>query len=654
MKRPVAILTILAALFGAGAAAAQDSVVVTWNRLMLETIAANPPAPTLVTWRMYIVSTSMYDAWAAYDDVAVGTQFGDLLRRPAAEHTVANKEAAVSYAAYRALLYVYPNQKDEYDALMADLGYPLSNSTDLTTPAGIANVVTDAVIASRETDGSNALGGFQQVTSPTFPELYEPVNSPAAGSPGAPGGEEFDPNHWQPLRVPTGTVVDGNGNPVVDPNDPDSFVDQSFLTPHWGAVRPFAMTDGSQFLPPAPPQRGSAETYTDFFGNVSTNDEAYVIQANEVLAFNATLTDRQKVIAEFWADGPRTWTPPGHWNQIAQGISIRDQHTVGDDVKMFFALNAALLDAAISSWDAKRRYDFVRPVSALQDLYFDQEIQAWGGPNQGTQTILGQEWQPYQQTTFVTPAFAEYVSGHSTFSRASREALFLFAGTDELYDGVTTLGDDFDGDGVEDMMGEHIVEPGGLIFEDGPDETIVLRWDTMLEASDEAGISRLYGGIHFQDGDRWGREMGRQIGEQAFARAQQFWQGIDQGNTAEQPCVPGPNTLCVGDRWEIQVLVSTDQGDGANLLGHAVELTEVGVDQGGLFWFFDSGNPELLIKVLDGCSMTGHHWVLASASSNVGFTLRVRDTQDGSLWTHTNPDRNPAAAIIDTEAQPCD
>lgn len=645
------VLSALCSL-GLPAEASAETDVVRWNQVMLQSIALNPPAPTLVTWRMHLVSSAVYDAWAVYDDVALAYHTGDLLRRPAAERTDANRSAAVSQAFYGALSYVYPNQKDLYDGLMEELGYEPSDSRDPSTPRGIGNLMVDIAIASRLDDGSNLQGGYQQVTSDVFPDLYAPVNSDDPTAPNAPGGPEFDPNHWVPLRVPNGTLTDGAGNAILDHDDPSTFDTQSFLSPHWGAVRAFALESGDQFLPPAPPQRGSDAEYVDALGNVTTNDEAYREQTAEILQTSADLTDEQKVIAEFWADGPRTWTPPGHWNQLAQGLSIRDGHGLGDDVKMYFALNGALHDAAVSSWDAKRRHDYIRPISAIRHEYFDQAVEAWGGPNMGTQTILGRDWQPYQSLTFVTPPFGEFVSGHSTFSRASREVLFAFTGSDVLYDGVTTLGEDYDGDGLEDMLGQHVVPPGHLMFEDGPAETIVLRWDTMLEASDEAGFSRRYGGIHFQDGDLRGREMGRQIGQQAFAHAQALWNGVDAGEPTGS-CAPDAHTLCIGDRWEIQATYSTTQGGGSAGLGEALSLADAGVDQGGLFSFFDQDNPELLVKVLDGCAINNHYWVFLAAATNVGYTVQVRDVEDGTLWSHANPDRNLSAAVADVEAHAC-
>lgn len=650
--RPLPCLALLCLLLSFPASASAETDVVRWNQVMLEAIALNPPAPTLVTWRMHLVSSAVYDAWAAYDDVALAYHTGDLLRRPAAEHNDANRAAAVSQAFYTALSYVYPNQTDLYDALMTDLGYQPSDSRDPSEPQGLGNLMVDIAVASRHGDGSNFENGWGQITSDVFPELYEPVNSDDPTASNSPGGIDFDPNRWVPLRVANGTLTDGSGNAILDHDDPSTYNTQSFLSPHWGAVKAFALESGDQFLPPAPPQLGSDAEYVDALGNVLTNDEAWKAQTEEILETSGNLTDEQKVIAEFWADGPRTWTPPGHWNQLAQGLSIRDGHMLSDDVKMYFALNGALHDAAVSSWDAKRRYDFIRPISAIRHFYFDQMVDAWGGPDQGTQTILGRDWQPYQSLTFVTPPFGEFVSGHSTFSRSSREVLLAFTGSDALYDGVTLIGDDYDGDGNEDLLGQHVVPPGHLMFENGPDEEIVMQWPTMLEASDSAGFSRRYGGIHFQDGDLRGREMGRQIGQQAFAFAQNLWSGVDTG-APTGVCAPDANTLCIGDRWEIQVAYATEQGGGLAGVGEAVSLESAGVTQGGLISFFDATNPELLVKVLDGCDINGHYWVMLSAATNVGYTLQVRDVTDGSAWNHVNPDGLLSAAVADVEAEPC-
>jgi hypothetical protein len=140
------------------------------------------------------------------------------------------------------------------------------------------------------------------------------------------------------------------------------------------------------------------------------------------------LDDTRKVMAEYWADGPRSVTPPGHWNLFAQYVSRRDANTLDEDARLYFALNNALLDASITAWDGKRNWDSVRPITAVRWLMRGKTIQAWGGPYQGPSYIKGEDWIPYQPPTDPTPPFAEYTSGHSTFSCAAAEVLTAFTG----------------------------------------------------------------------------------------------------------------------------------------------------------------------------------------------------------------------------------
>jgi hypothetical protein len=297
-----------------------------------------------------------------------------------------------------------------------------------------------------------------------------PVNSPDAIN---------DPNRWQPLRV-----ANGQGG----------FVVQSYLGPHWGLVTPFALTSGSQFRPTT--------------GPATIADPLYWAQTQQVLGYSAGLTDTQKVIAEYWKDGPRSETPPGHWCLFAQFVSARDQHELDDDVFLFFAQANAVFDAGIAAWDAKRFYISVRPITAVHYLYTGQMVTAWAGPCLGTQPIPGQTWVPYQPTTIVTPPFPEYLSGHSTFSAASAEILARFTGSD-TFGSSTTI-----------PALSSVVEPGCT-----PSSDITLSWPTFSAAADQAGLSRRYGGIHFEQGDLDGRHLGRQVGALVWARAQAYLNG---------------------------------------------------------------------------------------------------------------------------------
>lgn len=214
------------------------------------------------------------------------------------------------------------------------------------------------------------------------------------------------------------------------------------------------------------------------------------------------------MIAEYWADGPKSELPPGHWDLFAQFVSRRDGHGVDDDVKMFFALTNAIFDAGVVAWDNKIAFDSVRPITAVRQLWHGQPVRAWGGPYQGTQVIDGAAWLPYQPSTFPTPPFAEYSSGRSNFSAAGAEILRRSTGSDRFGYSLTV------------PAGSSKVEPGAV-----PATDTTLSWATFSEAADEAGISRRYGGIHFAQGDLDARATGRAAATQAWVKAQTYVKG---------------------------------------------------------------------------------------------------------------------------------
>jgi hypothetical protein len=216
----------------------------------------------------------------------------------------------------------------------------------------------------------------------------------------------------------------------------------------------------------------------------------------------------QKVRVEYWADGPASETPPGHWCLFAQAISRKDGHSLDQDAKLLFALANAELDASITAWNAKRRWDYVRPITAVRTRRAGQLVLAWGGPYQGTRLIRGENYLPYQPMTFLTPPFPEYVSGHSTFSAAGARVLRLFTGSD-LFGARITI-----------AAGSSRIEPGAT-----PAVAMVLTWPTLTTALDEAGSSRRQGGIHFLDGDLGGRDLGDAVGANAWAKAQTYFNG---------------------------------------------------------------------------------------------------------------------------------
>ncbi len=445
-----------------------NNAAIQWNNAVLQAIENVGMGPTPASRAIAITHTCMYDAWATYDAVAVATRPNGIPRQ-AGRYTDATM--AVSYAAYRALLDLFPSQASLFTTQMNNLGYdPADTSTDTTTQTGVGNVAAQAVLAFRHSDGSNQAGNYADTSG------YVPVNTP---------DQIIDPTRWQPLRI-----SNGNGG----------FVVQKYLTPHWGTVTPFALASGSQFRPSGPVRDATSS--------------AYKSQADQILQYSAQLNDQTKTIADYWANGPHTVTPPGHWDVFAQCfaaqyLSLKYKHDLNNDVKMFFALGNAIFDAGIAAWDCKRAYDSVRPITAVHYLYSGKQITAWAGYGKGTQSIDGGQWIPYQEPTVVTPPFPEYISGHSTFSATGAYILQQVTGSDLF------------GDSYIALPGSSDIEPGitpKLL-------PVTLLWLTLSSAADQAGLSRRYGGIHFQQGDLDGRLVGQQVATQAWSKAQSYING---------------------------------------------------------------------------------------------------------------------------------
>jgi Domain of unknown function (DUF6851)/VCPO second helical-bundle domain len=473
-----------------GTPRASDNVVLKWNEQLLNTIRRNPKTtgPTVTARAIGILNTAIYDAWAPYDPVAVGTRLLSQYRRPAAEDTLANKNEAISYAAYRVLTDLFKDSTSvaAYNQQMSDLGYdPTDTSIDTTTPQGIGNVTAQAEIDFRHTDGSNQLGDNPNGTGVPYSDTtgFTPVNTWLTVN---------DPWKWQPLCVPLVPY----GTPCTSP----SAVQQPY-TPQWGQITPFGINPQTHMpyeLPTMPGLRKNAD------GSYDTTDIA------QALRDTSNLTDAQKVTAEYWADGPGTAFPPGHMVTFAEALSRMRGDTLDQDVKLFFALGNGQMDASIACWNVKYlpSNDTVRPITAIRERYKNQLITSWLGPGKGFGQVLGQNWQPYQALNVVTPPFPEYVSGHSTFTAAGRTILALFYGTDNLNAQVTI------------PAGSSKIEPGIT-----PRKPVVLTWKTLTDAADQAGMSRRWGGIHFQSGDMDGRTLGKVVGNDDWTKAQTFIDG---------------------------------------------------------------------------------------------------------------------------------
>lgn len=596
------------------------------------------PAP-IHARNLFHTAVAMYDAWAAYDNVAETYLLGktvhgyvipfDGINQPADVKTA--REEAISYAAYRLLRHRFQNSPNatltlaRFDSLLLALGYdPANTSTDYSSgsPAALGNYIAQSVIDYGLQDGSNEAGNYAYLH-------YQPVNPPLIWKfPGNP--DCLDPNRWQPLAFDV--FIDQAGN-VIPGNIP------KFIGPEWGVVSPFALIeddltiyerDGFQyrvFHDPGPPPLldttsvgGLSEEYKWSYALVSiwqshhdANDgaiwdispasignvsqlpqtfeehrnfynlleggdigEGYDVNPRTGLPYEPQIVPRgdyTRSLTEFWADGPASETPPGHWFVVLNYVSdhplfekrFKGEGPIFDDmewdVKAYLTLGGAMHDAAISAWGIKGWYDSVRPISAIRymaghgqstdpnlpryspagipliDGYIELvqagdplagaenenvnqiKLYTWRGHNfiedretdtAGAGWILAENWITYQLNTFVTPPFAGYISGHSTFSRTAAEIMTLITG-DEFFPGG---------------LGEFVCPKNELLeVEEGPSVDVILQWATYRDASDQTSLSRIWGGIHPPLDDIPGRLIGQKVAADAFSLAEQYFSG---------------------------------------------------------------------------------------------------------------------------------
>ncbi|GLR19301.1 MopE-related protein [Portibacter lacus] len=607
---------------------AQHSIAREWNELLLEGIRGDFARPTVHARNLFHTSGAMYDAWAVYDSIAEPYFLGDTVGEyefkfsgiPIPEDITEARKEAISFAMYRILRHRFltsPGAWKVYtqtDSLMNLLGYN-KNYTSLDyesgNPAALGNYIASEIIKFGLQDGSNEALQYEN-------NYYEAVNDPLVMDLSGNSGIS-DPNKWQPLTLDV--FIDQSGN-VIPLNTPE------FLSPEWGNVVPFAMKeevlttyDGNNgqykvYHDPTAPsfiQDGlglndpykwgfalvaawsshlghSNDTLIDIspasYGNLdelpSSFDEykqfydydkggdastGHPLNPTTGLPYEPNIVSRAdytRVLAEFWADGPDSETPPGHWFTLLNFINdnpllVKKFEGKGEvlsdlewDVKSYLALGGTMHDCAVSAWGIKGYYDYIRPVSAirymaekgqsssmdlpnyhphgfpLKEGFFELvkegdplagsqsqnvnqvKIFAWKGPNYIADPettfadvgwILAKDWWPYQRPSFVTPPFAGYVSGHSTYSRAAADLLTKFTGSAFFPGGI----------------GEFVAPRNEfLVFEDGPADEIVLQWATYQDASDQCSLSRIWGGIHPPIDDIPGRKIGMKIATESF------------------------------------------------------------------------------------------------------------------------------------------
>jgi len=386
----------------------QADVVTDWNSVALNAIRTRNTPPPAASRNLAILHVSIYDAVNG-------------IRRTHEQYFVngnvpssTSTEAAAAAAARTALTALYPTLQSDFETLYNHCLASVREGPQKRHGVAWGEYVATAILQWRSTDGS--------------------TNS----VPYTPG---TNPGEWRP------TVSFGG---MMRPA----------LLPQWGFVTPFALASGSHLRAPAPPELSSAE-YADDVNHVQALGAAS----------SAIRTSDQTQIAKFWAYGPGTATPPGHWNQIGQEVTLQRNSSLEENARLFALVNIALADAAIVSWDCKYAFNFWRPITAIQQADID------GNPR----TTADRSWTPLLDT----PPFPEYTSGHSTFSGAAAVVLSSFFGNDQISFSA----------GSDDLPG------------------VFRSYESFSQAAQESGVSRIYGGIHFMSANVQGLSAGASVGD---------------------------------------------------------------------------------------------------------------------------------------------
>jgi len=598
-----------------------------------------------------------------------------------------SEKEAISFAMYRLLSHRFQNSPNveitqaRFDLLMDKLGYDTSFTSLLYengSAAALGNFVGQILIDYGLQDGAREATGYDN-------GYYEPINVPYALD------VSFhppinDPNRWEPLSLETyidqsGNVVEGNVPPFLSPewgnvlpfalkeedkvayerdgnvfnvyHDPSNppYISTTENTSEseaykWG----FSMVSVWQsHLDPSdnvmwdisPSAIGNVDistfptNYADYpsfynFTEGGSNSNGHAINPFTGNPYEPNIVPRgdyTRVLAEFWADGPDSETPPGHWFTLLNYVSDHQEFEKrfegeGDilpplewDVKSYFILGGGMHDAAISGWSIKGWYDYIRPISAIRymatqgqssdpslsnysvsgieliDGYIEVvelgdplagltnenvgkiKMYTWKGHDyiSNTETdqagvgwILAEDWYPYQRPTFVTPPFAGFVSGHSTYSRAAAELMTMITG-DEFFPG-----------GIAEFVAK---KNEFLVFEEGPSQDVVLQWATYRDASDQTSLSRIWGGIHPPADDIPGRFIGQVVAEDAFSFAIPYFEGEELSVTevaSEMGVYPNPTT---NGKLHISNTKTNDRIEVYDMRGRKIEIRDRGYNE---------------------------------------------------------------------------
>lgn len=294
------------------------------------------------------------------------------------------------------------------------------------------------------------------------------------------------PDLWCPIEI-----VD-NGKTNV----------QKYLTPQWGEVIGIlSESDKSRFV---------SRISSTFF----PSDQVEHQETLKLLEICENLDVKQKLSAEFWAGGPGTFTPPGFWIYFARCCVLTKNLDTAQEAQLFYRMTASLFQVGILAWELKRRHLQRRPIQAIRQLRPEKNVLLYDGTS-----VSNKRWIPFQESSFVSPPFPDFVSGHSSFSAVGARVLTEFFGTNVIPTSKQLDTTDMkflspllvQMDPMCNLCSLTIYPRRSMIETTIPETGVTLSWHTWDDMADDAGRSRIYGGIHYESSNQGGLALGRNL-----------------------------------------------------------------------------------------------------------------------------------------------
>jgi hypothetical protein len=460
-----------------------------WFELLLKKISLNKLGPTVATRWLYITSSAIYNSYQyiTKNKTPIDNEYWTSTQKGVLSTDLNYIESWIELSCRYFLpkliknymnLTISPLTDDEVNQVIT-LHSPLVNIN--TTSLNKLKLLLDNYLQHRDSDGWKLTTTFDG-TLPNGTNVIYADNSQDQNLNTLP-----QPNKWTPLQFGASK--------------------KNYLTPEWGTKNKGILSDDD------------FKELLDTTDQLFPSDSQYESEMKETQEITQNLTNEQKVVAEFWAGGPGTVTPPGMW-VVFLDIYLRSNCiSLLTEIKSYSILCTGLYQSSICAWRLKRDHLQARPIQKIRQYENGNPLsQPWN--NQ----ILGQYWLPYQELNFVTPPFPDFVSGHSTFSSSSAKLFCYLFQTDTINLKNPVINNDILQylspvltNTVNFSLNNTFIFPDTSTIEDGvPSTAINLNWNTWNDMARSSGKSRLYGGIHVESSNQGGQLLGSNIADKIW------------------------------------------------------------------------------------------------------------------------------------------